>query len=79
MLFVFYSNNLFIYSFDQLMMSKKDFDRFLIKIDQLNKLIEYVNKYPEKYELFIECQNHNEVVEIAKKWGFEIGKRWGED
>ena len=60
-------------------MSKKDFYRFLIKIDQLNKLIEYINKYPEKYELFVNCQNHSEVVEIAKKWGFEIGKRWGED
>ena len=59
-------------------MSKTDYQRFLIKIDQLNKLVELINKSPEKYKLFISCETHDDVVELAKKWGYEIGKRWGE-
>ena len=59
-------------------MSKKDYERFLFKIDQLNKLVQSIKDSPEKYQLFIDCKNHIEVVELAKKWGFEIGKQWGE-
>ena len=59
-------------------MSKKDYERFLEKIDQLNKLVELLNDSPEKYELFIKCETHNDVVELAKKWGYAIGNRWGE-
>ncbi len=59
-------------------MTKKDYDRFLYKIDQLNKLVESINNSSEKYEMIIKCTNHNEVVELASKWGYEIGKRWGE-
>ena len=59
-------------------MTKKDFDKFLFKVDQLNKLVKFVNESNEKYELFVACKNHNEVVLLAKKWGFDIGKRWGE-
>ncbi|WP_269624869.1 Nif11 family protein [Prochlorococcus marinus] len=59
-------------------MSQQDFERFLYKIDQLNRLVELINKSPEKYKLMISCNTHEEVVELAKKWGYEIGKRWGE-
>tara|TARA_Y100001968_G_C19370725_1_gene725011 strand:- start:1219 stop:1401 length:183 start_codon:yes stop_codon:yes gene_type:complete len=59
-------------------MSIKDYERFLHKIDQLNKLVELVNNSPEKYELLISCKNHDEVVRLAEKWGYEISKRWGE-
>ncbi len=59
-------------------MSKNDYEMFLYKIDQLNKLIELINKSPEKYRLITRCKTHKEVVELAKKWGYEIGKRWGE-
>ena len=59
-------------------MSKRDYERFLSKINQLNKLIELINNSPEKYKLFTSCKTHSDVVELAKKWGFEIGKRWGE-
>jgi len=59
-------------------MSIKDYESFLFKIDQLNQLVELINKSPEKYELFISCKTHDDVVELAKKWGYEIGKRWGE-
>ena len=59
-------------------MSKKDYIHFLYKIDQLNQLVDLINRSPEKYQLIINCETHDEVVELATKWGFEIGKRWGE-
>tara|TARA_Y100001968_G_scaffold313128_1_gene336985 strand:- start:472 stop:654 length:183 start_codon:yes stop_codon:yes gene_type:complete len=59
-------------------MAKQDYVRFLFKVEQLNKLVESIKDSPEKYELFINCKTHKEVVELAKKWGFEIGKQWGE-
>ena len=59
-------------------MSKEDYERFLYKIDQLNQLIELIKNSPEKYELIISCKTHEDVVQLAKKWGYEIGKRWGE-
>ena len=60
-------------------MAKKDYDKFLYKINQLNKLIELINRSPDKYKLIISCETHDEVVELAKQWGYEIEKRWGED
>ena len=59
-------------------MSKKDYETFLYKIDQLNRLVDIINQSPEKYKLIINCNTHEDVVELAKKWGFEIGKRWGD-
>ncbi len=59
-------------------MSKKDYQQFLLKIDQLNKLIAFINHSPDKYNLFINCKTHDEIVFLAKQWGFEIGKRWGD-
>ena len=59
-------------------MTNKNYRGFLFKIDQLNKLVKVINDSPEKYRLFIKCKTHQEVVELANKWGYEIGKRWGE-
>ena len=59
-------------------MTVKDYEGFLYKIDQLNLLVKEIKKSPEKYLVFIKCKNHKEVVELARKWGYEIGKRWGE-
>ena len=59
-------------------MAKEDYERFLYKIDQLNQFVELIKNSPEKYQLIINCKTHNDVVELAKQWGYEIGKRWGE-
>ena len=59
-------------------MSKKDYESFLYKIDQLNQLVELIKSSQDKYELIIRCQTHEDVVDLAKQWGYEIGKRWGE-
>ena len=60
-------------------MTKKDYIQFIKKIEQLNRLVDLLDQSPDKYNLFIKCETHEEVVELAKKWGFEIGKRWGEN
>ena len=59
-------------------MAKEDYERFLYKIDQLNQFVELIKNSPEKYQLIINCKTHDEVVALAKQWGYEIGKRWGE-
>ena len=59
-------------------MAKEDYERFLHKIDQLNQFVELINNSPEKYQLIIHCKTHEDVVELAKQWGYEIGRRWGE-
>tara|TARA_Y100001968_G_scaffold306633_1_gene323630 strand:+ start:632 stop:811 length:180 start_codon:yes stop_codon:yes gene_type:complete len=59
-------------------MSRKDYEGFLHKIDQLNQLVDQINNSSEKYKLIINCETHEDVVDLAKQWGYEIGKRWGE-
>ena len=60
-------------------MSLEDYKNFVHKVEQLNKFIEIANKSSDKYNLLIKCKQHDEVVALAKKWGFDIGKRWGEN
>ena len=59
-------------------MAEKDLINFQKKILQLNKLIELIENNPLKKEELSACKNHEEVVSLASKWGFEINKRWGE-
>ena len=59
-------------------MSKKDLQNFIVKIKQLNALIDSLEKLPNRKAQLEACENHAEVVSLAKVWGFEIGKRWGE-
>ena len=60
-------------------MTKKDLDNFINKIDQLNKILLLIEKFPQKKEELSKCSNHEEVIKLTKSWGFEIGKRWGEN
>tara|TARA_Y100000589_G_C27023623_1_gene575962 strand:+ start:481 stop:663 length:183 start_codon:yes stop_codon:yes gene_type:complete len=59
-------------------MTKKDLDNFVNKIDQLNKILLLIEKFPEKKEELSNCSNHEEVIKLTTSWGFEISKRWGE-
>ena len=59
-------------------MSESDYEKFIYKISQLNQLVDLINNSPEKYQLIISCKTHEDVVELARQWGYEIGKRWGE-
>ena len=60
-------------------MTEKNYKAFLYKIDQLNKLVELIENSPDRHKLFVKCKTHEDVVELANKWGYEIGKRWGEN
>lgn len=59
-------------------MTKKDLERFIKKIDQLNKILLLIEQCTEKKNELSKCSNHEEVIKLTKSWGFEIGKRWGE-
>tara|TARA_Y100001980_G_C14434154_1_gene221934 strand:- start:350 stop:532 length:183 start_codon:yes stop_codon:yes gene_type:complete len=59
-------------------MSKSDLEKFLIKIDQLNSIVRLIEKDLSKKEALSSCTTHEEVIELTKSWGFQIGKRWGE-
>ena len=59
-------------------MPEKDLINFLKKIEQLNKISELIEKNPIKKKELSDCKNHEEVICLTSKWGFEIGKRWGE-
>ena len=59
-------------------MSERDLTNFLKKIEQLNLIVEEINSNPIKREELSNCTNHDEVISLTTKWGFEIGNRWGE-
>ena len=59
-------------------MTKKDLDKFINKIYQLNKILLLIEQSTEKKEELSKCSNHEEVIKLTKSWGFEISKRWGE-
>ena len=59
-------------------MAEKDLKNFKKKIEQLNKILELIKNNPMKKRELSDCKNHEEVIILTSKWGFEIGKRWGE-
>ena len=59
-------------------MTKRDLDNFLEKISQLNQIVALINNSKLKKEQLSKCKNHEEVINLTKSWGFNIGKRWGE-
>tara|TARA_Y100000589_G_scaffold71473_1_gene63941 strand:- start:734 stop:916 length:183 start_codon:yes stop_codon:yes gene_type:complete len=59
-------------------MTEYDLTKFLDKVKELNLLVKYIEKYPEKRAKLSECKSHYEVIQLTSSWGFEISKRWGE-
>ena len=59
-------------------MAERDLVNFLKKIEQLNKISELIEKNPTKQTELSDCNNHEDVINLTSKWGFEIDKRWGE-
>ena len=60
-------------------MSQRDLDRFIKKINDLNELLKSLDAIPKRKQLIINCDSHDQVVKLAKQWGFDIGRRWGDD
>ena len=59
-------------------MAEQDLIRFLNKISQLQVLAERVRNDSSSREQLAACADHNQVVQLARSWGFDIGRRWGE-
>ena len=59
-------------------MAEHDLIRFLDKVGQLQALVKSLDADPERRDQLAACSSHNQVVAIAKGWGFDIGRRWGE-
>jgi cupin 2 domain-containing protein len=59
-------------------LAEADLERFLDKVAQLNALVASLEEQPDRRQRFAACTEHNQVVQLARVWGFEIGRRWGE-
>ncbi len=59
-------------------MALKDLERFLGKVEQLQQMVSSLDQFPGRRELLSSCSDHNQVVQLARSWGYEIGQRWGE-
>ena len=59
-------------------MTEQDLSRFLHKVDQLQQLVQSLEDDEQRRQSLAACTNHNQVVALARRWGFEIARRWGE-
>lgn len=59
-------------------MTEQDLSRFLHKVDQLQQLVQSLEVDRQRRQSLAACTNHNQVVALARSWGFEIARRWGE-
>ena len=59
-------------------MSESDLLRFLDKVDQLQQLVRSLDCDSRRRQALSACSDHNQVVALARDWGFDIGRRWGE-
>ena len=59
-------------------MAEEDLKKFLHKVDQLQAMVRSLDHSPERRQELIACTNHDQVVALAKSWGYDIGRRWGE-
>ena len=60
-------------------MADADLERFLEKVRQLNAFVALSERQPELRDALRHCSHHDEVVDLARSQGFEIGRRWGEN
>ena len=59
-------------------MSEKDLEKFIAKVKDLQEMIKSLDEIQGRKKALANCSNHDEVVELAKLWGYQIGQRWGE-
>ncbi|MEB3332447.1 MAG: Nif11 domain/cupin domain-containing protein [Synechococcaceae cyanobacterium] len=59
-------------------MSDADLQGFRAKVEALQAFLALSEARPELGEALRDCAHHHQVVALARRWGFEIGRRWGE-
>lgn len=59
-------------------MAEAQLRQFLDKVRQLNAFVALTEADPLLRQELSDCAHHDEVVALARRCGFEIGRRWGE-
>jgi cupin 2 domain-containing protein len=59
-------------------MAEAQLQQFLEKVRQLNAFVALSEAQPALRQALRECDQHHEVVALAKQFGFDIGRRWGD-
>lgn len=59
-------------------MADADLERFLEKVRQLQEFVGLSESLPDLRQSLRECASHREVVDLAARHGFSIGRRWGD-
>jgi cupin 2 domain-containing protein len=59
-------------------MAEAQLAAFLEKVHQLNAFVALSEQRPELRQALRDCAHHHQVVELAHAYGFEIGRRWGD-
>lgn len=59
-------------------MAEAQLQQFLDKVRQLNAFVALSDADPALREALRNCSHHQEVVALARRHGFEIGRRWGD-
>jgi cupin 2 domain-containing protein len=59
-------------------MPEAQLQQFLEKVRQLNAFVALSEADRELRQELRECEHHDQVVALARRCGFEIGRRWGE-
>ena len=59
-------------------MSEQELIKFIEKVETLKRMVDSLEKIPERRNQLASCSTHEEVIKLAKDWGFQIGRRWGE-
>ena len=59
-------------------MAEAQLQQFLEKVRQLNAFVALTEQQPQLREALRRCSHHHDVVRLAARHGFEIGRRWGD-
>jgi len=59
-------------------MAEADLQLFLAKVRDLNAFVAMAEADPELRAELAACSHHQQVVDLAARMGFAIGRRWGE-
>lgn len=59
-------------------MAEAQLQQFLEKVRQLNAFVALSEAQPDLREALRQCSQHHEVVALASRFGFDIGRRWGD-
>lgn len=60
-------------------MAEAQLQQFLKKIQQLNAFVALSEAQPALREALRNCDSHHDVVSLASQFGFDIGRRWGDN